>query len=271
MWRFGAPPDYTVANYAFATGKTKAHAPGSLEMIVENLVKTWEMERSHKSDPTQHKTVDQERFSIGANGGKMFNNIEANKVGNYNLLLDTADKSLYDAEATSWDDSHEMFGDAFAAFPCAPRTRGILARAFRAPHSCLRALGRVRRTGELLEVFSGPPTVAFTWRHWGTFTGSYTSPSGKKNAGKGELVELFGFGMATVNENLQLCECHFYYDANSFLEVLQGTKSAEESGAKTLVGPLAPAIGCPVQTFRGSIMDKFRGIVAPTRAPITQK
>ena len=250
MWRFGAPPDYTVANYAFATGKTKAHAPGSLEMIVENLVKTWEMERSHKSDPTQHKTVDQERFSIGANGGKMFNNIEANKVGNYNLLLDTADKSLYDAEATSWDDSHEMFGDAFAAFPCAPRTRGILARAFRAPHSCLRALGRVRRTGELLEVFSGPPTVAF---------------------GKAELVELFGFGMATVNENLQLCECHFYYDANSFLDVLQGTKSAEESGAKTLVGPLAPAIGCPVQTFRGSIMDKFRGIVAPTRAPITQK
>ena len=86
MWRFGAPPDYTVANYAFATGKTKAHAPGSLEMIVENLVKTWEMERSHKSDPTQHKTVDQERFSIGANGGKMFNNLEANEVGNYNLL-----------------------------------------------------------------------------------------------------------------------------------------------------------------------------------------
>lgn len=71
---------------AFATGKTKAHAPGSLEMIVENLVKTWEMERSHKSDPTQHKTVDQERFSIGANGGKMFNNLEANEVGNYNLL-----------------------------------------------------------------------------------------------------------------------------------------------------------------------------------------
>lgn len=187
------------------------------------MIKTWEMERSHKSDPTQHKTVDQERFSIGANGGKMFNNLEANEVGNYNLLLDTADKALYDAEATSWDDSHEKFGDAFAAFPW-----------------------------ELLEVFSGPPTVAFTWRHWGTFTGSYTSPSGKKNAGKGELVELFGFGMATVNENLQLCECHFYYDANSFLEVLQGTKSAEESGAKTLVGPLAPAIGCPVQTFRGS-------------------
>ena len=50
VWRFGAPPDYTVANYAFATGKTKAHAPGSLEMIVENLVKTWEMERSHKSE-----------------------------------------------------------------------------------------------------------------------------------------------------------------------------------------------------------------------------
>ena len=39
-------------------GKTKHHAEGSLEITVENLVKTWEMERSHKVDCKQHKSVD---------------------------------------------------------------------------------------------------------------------------------------------------------------------------------------------------------------------
>ena len=51
-WRFGGPPDYTLANLAYLKGKTKAHKKGSLEMVVENLVKTWEMERSHKLDCT---------------------------------------------------------------------------------------------------------------------------------------------------------------------------------------------------------------------------
>ena len=94
-WRFGKPPDYTLANYNFITGKTKNHKPGSLEMIVENLVKTWEMERSHKLDPGMHKSVDQEHFLIGANGGKMYNNIEANKIGNYVRWLDSGSPSAH--------------------------------------------------------------------------------------------------------------------------------------------------------------------------------
>ena len=49
-WRFGGPPDYTLANLEYMKGKTKNHAEGSLESVVENLVKTWEMERSHKLD-----------------------------------------------------------------------------------------------------------------------------------------------------------------------------------------------------------------------------
>ena len=45
-WRFGSAPDYTLANLAYLKGKTRNHPEGSLELIVENLVKTWEMERS---------------------------------------------------------------------------------------------------------------------------------------------------------------------------------------------------------------------------------
>ncbi len=68
-WRFGGPPDYTLANLAYLKGRTRNHKEGSLELIVENLVKTWEMERSHKTDCHQHQSVDQDRFSLGANNG----------------------------------------------------------------------------------------------------------------------------------------------------------------------------------------------------------
>jgi len=39
-WRFGAPPDYSLTNLQFLQGPTKMHAESSLEMVVENLVKT---------------------------------------------------------------------------------------------------------------------------------------------------------------------------------------------------------------------------------------
>ena len=40
-WRFGGKPDYSLVNLMFLKGKTKQHPEGSLEQIVENLVKTW--------------------------------------------------------------------------------------------------------------------------------------------------------------------------------------------------------------------------------------
>lgn len=116
-WRFGGPPDYTLANLAFFKGRSKMHPEGSLELIVENLVKTWEMERSHKPDHTQHQPVDQERFVISANGGKKFNSEEANAVGNYNVLLDSCPPEVWDSESTTWQQSHEVFHGAFDAFP----------------------------------------------------------------------------------------------------------------------------------------------------------
>lgn len=155
------------------------------------------MERSHKTDPTQHQSVDQEEFRISANGGHVFNNVEANKVGNYNVLLNSADANLYDAKSMTWEDSHTTFENSFAAFPW-----------------------------EVLEVFSGPPKVAFTWRHWGEFTGEY-----KGNQGNGELVEMFGFGTAVVNDKLQLQDVEIFYNAEDFLTVLQGDKTVEEVNA----------------------------------------
>jgi hypothetical protein len=116
-WRFGSAPDYTIANAAFVKSKSMCHEEGSLALVVENLVKTWEMERSHKLDPTTYETVDQEKFSMSANGGKTYTNVEANVAGNYNVLLETAPKDQYNSEETTWERSHEIFNDSFAAFP----------------------------------------------------------------------------------------------------------------------------------------------------------
>lgn len=209
-WRFGGPPDYSLTNLQYLKGRTKIHAAGSLEQIVENLVKTWEMERSHKLDPNAHRSVDPKTFHISANGWKKYNNDEANKVGNYTVLMSGA--KGWDAEGTTWEQSHHMFHDAFAAFPW-----------------------------ELLEVFSGPPKVAFSWRHWAHFTGAYNDKEGK-HEGNGELVELFGFGVAEVNDKLQLIDVEIYYDADSFLEVMQGKRPASDLARANTCMPS----GCPV-------------------------
>merc|ERR1712151_296402 len=132
---------------------------------------------------------------MGANGGKSFDNLGANDVGNYNVLLENVAPDLWPTGQT-WDGTHEVFKNAFVAFPW-----------------------------EVLRVFSGPPLVGFSWRHWGHFSGTY-GHAGAENKGNGELVELFGFGTATVNEKLQLCDVQLYFDAKDFLLVLKGEKPA---------------------------------------------
>ena len=208
-WRFGGKPDYSLVNLQYLKERSKIHPEGSLELVVENLVKTWEMERSHKLGASSHQSVDVETFKISANGGKVFSNQEANEVGNYNVLLNACPVDVWDSENTTWEGSHDAFHNAFAAFPW-----------------------------EVLEVFSGPPKVAFTWRHWGTFTGTY-----EDNKGKGELIEMFGFGTAVVNDKLQLTNVDIYYNAEDFIANLRGEKDVE------ITNPNWQSTGgCPFQT-----------------------
>ena len=41
-------PNYTLADKKYLAERSKNHAADSLEKLVENLVKTWEMESTHK-------------------------------------------------------------------------------------------------------------------------------------------------------------------------------------------------------------------------------
>lgn len=135
----------------------------------------------------------------------MYENEEANTVGNYNVLLDACPADLWDKDNTTWEDSHQAFHKAFSAFPW-----------------------------EVLEVFSGPPKLGFTWRHWGSFTGEY-----EESKGEGQFIEMFGFGTAVVNDKLQLTDVDIYYNAEEFINVLRGVKQPDEVNKGWETG------GCP--------------------------
>lgn len=196
-WRFGAPPNYTLANLTYFEGKYKNHKPGSLELIVENLVKSWEFESSHKKDVNAWNTIDQsENFQgFAANGWKRFTKQEMIEAGNYNVLMQGCPKEAWDSEKVSWTESHDIFRKAMPAF-----------------------------AWEVIDVFSGPPVVGFSWHHFGKFEGEY-----KGNKGNGDWVHLEGFATAEVTADLKLNKVDIYYDPVQFLEVLEGKRPMEES------------------------------------------
>ena len=49
----------------------------------------------------------------------------------------------------------------------------------------------------MLEVFSPPPKVSFSWRHFGKLTGDFAGAPATN-----EIVEMYGHCVAVVDENL---------------------------------------------------------------------
>ena len=48
-WRYGKP-NYSVVNQRYLKEKLSSHKADSLAKLVENILKTWEMEAAHKKD-----------------------------------------------------------------------------------------------------------------------------------------------------------------------------------------------------------------------------
>eukprot|EP00561_Arcocellulus_cornucervis_P015038 CAMPEP_0185804266 /NCGR_PEP_ID=MMETSP1322-20130828/3150_1 /TAXON_ID=265543 /ORGANISM="Minutocellus polymorphus, Strain RCC2270" /LENGTH=382 /DNA_ID=CAMNT_0028500231 /DNA_START=8 /DNA_END=1156 /DNA_ORIENTATION=- len=187
-WREGKKPDYTVADLQYFLGKTKNHEKDSLEETVENIVKTWEMEATHKLFE-QWTTVDHGTYTVQANGGKIWTATESSWTGNYNWLLSSCDKSLYDHSEETFESSHGKFRYAFPeGFPW-----------------------------EVLEVLSPPPQVFFSWRHWANFAGNY-----KGHHGNGQLLTMTGFGLITLNDVMKATNIQIFYNPDPFLKVLKG-------------------------------------------------
>jgi hypothetical protein len=226
-WRH-EKPNYTIANLAFLKGKMMDHENASLEMVVENAVKTWEMEASHKIDTDQWKTIVHDEYRVQANGKKTFKLDEAAARGNYNVLMDHIDKNLYDAEKENFETSHYLFQHAFTcSFPW-----------------------------EVLDVYAGPPTITFLWRHWGEFTGIY-----KDNIGEGQIVEMRGYAAVSVTPDLKITSIKVFYKPENFLRALQGKKIENDSNAKEIAELESLMKSCKIEAskeIRETTSDDFK-------------
>ncbi len=192
-WRYGKPPDYTKSNENLAKESTKRHLDGSLEDIVQNLVRTFEMEVSFKNNPQKWLSVVNDQFRMSSNGGPAYTAKDAAQQGTYNLFI--SDTEHYQAREETFESSGQLFHTAF-------------------PNGFL---------WEVLEVFSSPPKVAFKWRHWGTFSGAY-----KDFAPTQEVVEIVGMSIAYVTDDLKILSVEHFFDNSLFLKKLTGVKQTSQ-------------------------------------------
>ncbi|EAZ13433.1 hypothetical protein OsJ_03352 [Oryza sativa Japonica Group] len=181
---------------------------GSLEETVQNAIKTWEMELSHKARLQDFKSVSPGLFRLSVNGGRPLTGEETLAVGSYNALLASPilpGAGAYDAAAETFESSHDLFR---AAFP-----RGF--------------------AWEVIRVYSGPPVITFKFRHWGHMDGPY-----KGHAPTGDKVEFYGVAVLKVDEQLRAEDVEVYYDPGELLgDLLKGpllVPSVEKDAARQL-------------------------------------
>uniref|UniRef100_A0A2N9EE88 Pathogen-related protein n=1 Tax=Fagus sylvatica TaxID=28930 RepID=A0A2N9EE88_FAGSY len=181
-WRHGGPPTYDDVNKLFEEGRTKEWPKGSLEEIVQNAVKSWEMELSHKIHLKDFKTINPEKFKLIVNGREGLSGEETLRLGSYNALLKNSlpkEFQYYKADEESFESSHDVFRSAFP--------RGF--------------------AWEVISVYSGPPEIVFKFRHWGFSEGPF-----KGHAPTGEVAQFYGLATLKVDESLKVEEVEVYYD-----------------------------------------------------------
>lgn len=134
------------------------------------------------------------------------------EAGSYNALLKNSlpeGFKYYRADEETYESSHDAFRSAFP--------RGF--------------------TWEVLEVYSGPPLIAYKFRHWGFFEGPF-----KGLAPTGEMVQFVGMGTLKVDEALRAEEVEIYYDpAELFGGLLKGSPDQSLSSPTAA----AAATACP--------------------------
>lgn len=199
QWRFGKP-NYARVNQEFFQYRSKKHKADSLEAVVQKLVKNWEVESHHIADPAQWNTMDVSVFKGSVNGGADANAAALASVGPYNFLLGKCPG--YDGTKQTFESANTIFSEAF--------TQGF---AF-----------------EVLECFSPPPSVAFKWRHFGTFAGHYVDDKGVSHKGDNKMVELFGLCIAKVNASLVIEELQVFYEPKDMIAPLVTNKKAGAKG-----------------------------------------
>ncbi|KAJ5618608.1 hypothetical protein N7528_006719 [Penicillium herquei] len=203
-WRHGNPPDYSNTRAFYEKTKQKTHEHGSLQFLVENLVKNWEIEASFKTNLADWRTIDQDMYTFSLNGGEPRSGHHMLEVGTYNALLTAS--QYYDPTKNSFDDSHKSFKRMMPTF-----------------------------AWEVLEVYAGPPVVVARWRHWGEMKNDYVgyNGSGEKVTVKshGGVIDIQGLIVAKVNEKLQVQSIDVWFDPMEMFRQIGQEGNGASSGS----------------------------------------
>ncbi|KAK0716867.1 hypothetical protein B0T26DRAFT_675278 [Lasiosphaeria miniovina] len=199
-WRYGQAPDYSKTRKMWDETKKSNHTAGSLPDLVEKLVKNWEVEASHKTDLADWRTIDKAKYVFSVNGGPDQTGEHMLKVGTYNAILEPSE--FYCPRHSTFDDSHKTFKHMMPAF-----------------------------AWEVLEVYSGPPQVAFRWRHWGVMKEDYVGSN--KNGDRvtikahGRPIDIEGVAVAVVNDKLQLQKVEVFFDPMAMFRQMVGAEDID--------------------------------------------
>ena len=88
----------------YHAAKKSDHKSGSLETMVENLVKNWEIEASFKTSIDDWRTINQQDYTFAVNGGEPQDAEHMLKVGTYNAII--APSSFYSGDQMDFEKSH---------------------------------------------------------------------------------------------------------------------------------------------------------------------
>jgi len=184
-WRYGQAPDYSNTRKVFEETKSRTHAATSLPSLVQNLVKNWEVEASFKPTLSDWRTIDHANYSFAINGGPAQTAEHMLEVGTYNAIV--CPNEYYSPEHSDFATSHKTFKRMMPTF-----------------------------AWEVLEVYSGPPQVAFRWRHWGVMERDYVgfNDKGEKVTAKahGGTIDIQGVTVATVDDKVRLRKVETWFD-----------------------------------------------------------
>ena len=112
--------------------------------MVENLVKNWEIEASFKTRLSDWRTINQERYTFGMNGGPSSKVDYMLKQGTYNAILPSSE--YYCPVHNDMSLSHKTFKRMMPTF-----------------------------AWEVLETYGSLPKVGCRWRHWGWMKNDYVA------------------------------------------------------------------------------------------------
>ncbi|KAF6143886.1 hypothetical protein GIB67_001680 [Kingdonia uniflora] len=89
---------------------------------------------------------------------------------------------------------------------------------------------------EIIQVYSGPPTIMYKFRHWAYIEGPF-----KGRAPTGEKVQFHRIGMFQVNDTMEVEKVELFYDQGELLGPLLKGPKLDGSDASTTSSPG----GCP--------------------------